>query len=171
MKSRGATSKRNRKEGLPTKHKNLKSSNNAKIWLANAEALTTRCKLAVNTRDASIIKMCDIYMIVYLDSEKGSLESRGNRSFAIASRRRWCPCDSETGFGKSLINQVFCLAKQFSNANATVRILLISPLNSIVEDQQVGELTKLGLPAVYNAWQIFRNESSTSLDCEQSLSS
>ena len=51
-----------------------------------------------------------------------------------------------TGFGKSFIYQVFCLAKQSSNPNASV--LVISPLNSIVEEQ-VGELTKLGLPAVH----------------------
>jgi len=47
-----------------------------------------------------------------------------------------------TGFGKSLIYQVFCLAKHSSNSNASV--LVISPLNSTV-----GELTKLGLPAVH----------------------
>ena len=38
-----------------------------------------------------------------------------------------------TGFRKSFIYQVFCLAKQFSNPNASV--LVISPLNSIVEEQ------------------------------------
>ena len=51
-----------------------------------------------------------------------------------------------TGFGKSFIYQVFCLAKQSSNPNASV--LVISPLNSIVEEQ-VRELTKLGLPAIH----------------------
>ena len=51
-----------------------------------------------------------------------------------------------TGFGKSFIYQVLCLAKQSSNPNASV--LVISPLNSIV-DEQVGKLTKLGLPAVH----------------------
>ena len=51
-----------------------------------------------------------------------------------------------TGFGKSFIYQVFCLAKQSSNPNASVLVIL--PLNSIVEEQ-VGELTKLGLPAVH----------------------
>ena len=51
-----------------------------------------------------------------------------------------------TGFRKSLIYQVFFLGKQSSNPNASV--LVISPLNSIVEEQ-VEELTKLGLPAIH----------------------
>ena len=41
---------------------------------------------------------------------------------------------------------MFCLAKQCSNLNASV--LVISLLSSMVEEQ-VGELTKLGLPAVH----------------------
>ena len=46
-----------------------------------------------------------------------------------------------TGFGKSLIYQVFGEAKQSS-------VLVISPLNSIVEEQVV-ELSELGFPAIH----------------------
>ena len=47
-----------------------------------------------------------------------------------------------TGFRKSLIYQMFCMAKLSSNAN--VSVLVISPLNSIIEEQ-VNELNDLGL--------------------------
>lgn len=76
-----------------------------------------------------------------------------------------------TGFGKGLIYQVFCMAKQSSNSNAS--FLVISPLNNIVEEK-VGELTKLGLNSslrliwrrmTHSAWQIFRNESTASFFC------
>ena len=45
-----------------------------------------------------------------------------------------------TGFGKSLIFQVFCEAKLSLNPNTC--ILVVAPLNSIVQDQ-VDELTEL----------------------------
>ena len=51
-----------------------------------------------------------------------------------------------TGFRKSLIYQVFGLAKQSSNQTTSIRV--ISPLNSIVQ-KQIRELTKLGLPVVH----------------------
>ena len=51
-----------------------------------------------------------------------------------------------TGFGKSLIYQVFCQAKLISNPKANV--LVISPLNSIV-DEQVNELAELGFPFIH----------------------
>ena len=50
-----------------------------------------------------------------------------------------------TGFGKSLIYQMFCMAKLSSNANASV--LVLSPLNSIIEEQ-VNEFNDLGLSSV-----------------------
>ena len=43
-----------------------------------------------------------------------------------------------TGFGKSLIYEVFCMAKLSSNGNTSV--LVISPLDSIIEER-VNELT------------------------------
>ena len=46
-----------------------------------------------------------------------------------------------TGFGKSLIYQVFGEVKQSS-------VLVISPLNSIVEEQVV-ELSELGFPTIH----------------------
>ena len=64
-----------------------------------------------------------------------------------------------TGFGKSLIYQMFCMAKLSSNANASV--LVISPLNSIIEEQ-VNELNDLGLPSV----QLKENDA----DCLKAIS-
>ena len=48
-----------------------------------------------------------------------------------------------TGFGKSLIYQVYCHAQ-----TSTESVLVISPLNSIVEEH-VNEMTELGIPAVH----------------------
>ena len=51
-----------------------------------------------------------------------------------------------TGFGKSLIFQLFCEVKLASNPNTC--ILVVAPLNSIVQDQ-IDELTELGFTAVH----------------------
>ena len=49
-----------------------------------------------------------------------------------------------TGFGKSLIYQVFSMAQTSANAS----VLVISPLNSIVEEQ-AKEMNCLGIPSVH----------------------
>ena len=49
-----------------------------------------------------------------------------------------------TGFGKSLIYQVFSMAQ----TSANVSVLVISPLNSIVEEQ-AKEMNGLGIPSVH----------------------
>ena len=49
-----------------------------------------------------------------------------------------------TGFGKSLIYQVFCQAQSSTNTS----VLVISPLNSIVEEQ-TSEMSGLGIPSVH----------------------
>ena len=49
-----------------------------------------------------------------------------------------------TGFGKSLIYQVFSMAQTSANAS----VLVISPLNSIVEEQ-AKEMNGLGIPSVH----------------------
>ena len=54
---------------------------------------------------------------------------------------------------------MFCMAKLSSNANASV--LVISPLNSIIEEQ-VNELNDLGLPSV----QLKENDA----DCLKAIS-
>ena len=57
-----------------------------------------------------------------------------------------------TGFGKSLIYQVICMAKLSSNANASV--LVFSPLNSIVEEQvnerKINTFDSCGVTASHN---------------------
>ena len=64
-----------------------------------------------------------------------------------------------TGFGKSLIYQMFCMAKLSSNANASV--LVLAPLNSIIEEQ-VNELNDHVLPSV----QLKENDA----DCRKAIS-
>ena len=49
-----------------------------------------------------------------------------------------------TGFGKSLIYQVFSMEQTSANAS----VLVISPLNSIVEEQ-AKEMNGLGIPLVH----------------------
>ena len=64
-------------------------SHNAKIWLANnAGVLTTRCQRAVSNYDG----WCFTGLLISI-SEIDSLKP-DYRSFAIASRRRWCPRNS-----------------------------------------------------------------------------
>ena len=79
-------------------------------------------------------------------SENRILETGANRSVGIASRMPGHDVLGilPTGFGKSLMCQVFCLAKLSANPNASV--LVISPLNSIVEE--VAEWTEPGLSTV-----------------------
>jgi superfamily II DNA helicase RecQ len=55
-------------------------------------------------------------------------------------------CILPTGFGKSLIFQLYILAK-LKIEEAVPCILIISPLKSVVEDQ-VKELSKFGLSAI-----------------------
>jgi len=49
-----------------------------------------------------------------------------------------------TGFGKSLIFQLFCVVKLASNPNTCISVVAL--VNRIVEDQ-IDELTKLGFTA------------------------
>jgi len=70
-----------------------------------------------------------------------------------ASASRLASCDVLaillTGFGRISIYQVFCLAK-LSTSNPIASVLVISPLNSIVQEQfSEYEFTKLGLSAVH----------------------
>ena len=51
-----------------------------------------------------------------------------------------------TGFGKSLIYQMFCMGKLSSNAKR--KCVGLSPINSIIEEQ-VNELNDFGLPSVF----------------------
>ena len=69
-------------------------SHNAKIWLANAGALTTRCQRAVNNYDGWRFTGL---LISKIDSLKPNYQS-----FAIASRRCWWPCDSANSLWKEL---------------------------------------------------------------------
>ena len=52
---------------------------------------------------------------------------------------------SRTGYGKSLIYQMFVRAKNYE-LNGSAAILVISPLKSIIEDQ-LQEMELLGYPA------------------------
>ena len=72
----------------------MRCSHNAKIWLANAGALTTRCQRAVNNYDEWSFAGLLIW-ISEIDSLKPNY-----RSFAIASRRRWCPHNSANSLRK-----------------------------------------------------------------------
>ena len=74
----------------------MRCSHNAKIWLANAGALTTRCQRAVNNYDGWRFTGL-LISISEIDSLKPDY-----RSFANASRRRRCPCDSANSHRKEL---------------------------------------------------------------------
>ena len=74
----------------------MRCSHNAKIWLANARALTTRCQRTVTYYDGW--RFTGLLISI---SEIDSLTS-DYRSFANASRRRRCPRDSANSLRKEL---------------------------------------------------------------------
>ena len=87
-----------RKEGLPPTPRVwiMRCSHNAKIWLANAGALTTRCQRAVTNYHGWRFTGL-LISISEIDSLKPDY-----RSFANASRRRRCPRDSANSLRKEL---------------------------------------------------------------------
>ena len=77
-------------------------------------------------------------------------ETGANRSLESCVAVRDVVAILPTGFGKSLIYQVFCLVKLLT-LNPNVGVLVILPFNSIdhVIEEQVRELTELGLSAFH----------------------
>ena len=87
-------------------------SHNAKIWLANAGALTTRCQRAINTRDTSIIMMGDVLQDCISISQKNSLKAEQIKALQSLLVGVDVLATLPTGFGNGLIYQVSCLCMQ-----------------------------------------------------------
>ena len=108
----------------------MRCSHNAKIWLAYVKSVDN----VLSTFEIRVTSCRNV-----LEPEQIEVVPE--------LRKPWCSCDSANKLGKIQIYPPFCLVK-LSASNPTASVLVISPLNSIVQVSEY-KFTELGLSAVH----------------------